>query len=318
MSTEIAEELSLQTRDLVTRFEKRADSFVNRNDLARFTVQVDKTAAERFARDYLGKGEHLATGIDGSMDFDERLQMMLFYSNATAYSCPVHVGSEVEFELESAHRDFRLTASAAIPLWAEDLGNVFSEEPEVDIELEHSMERIPNSFMTLGELYLANLACGKSRIIFLDRPMSGTFSTLSRDSRNLLKRGESKLVKWSNSRVSLLDLQLGISLGSPKMLVPTRGRFLSISVLRELMSGPRGTADLAEALHVGERDIQSARKRVLALDNKYGNTLLADRSGNYTKPQRRSKRILGSRLQVGSRIRACGLREEAASAGTKR
>jgi len=279
MSSEITNDLSLQTRDLIARFEERADSFVGREDLAGLIAPLDKTSSEEFARAFLGEGEHIATGIDGSMDFDERLQMMLFYSNATAYSCPVRVGTTIEFDLDSAHRDSLLTASAAIPLWAEDLGSVFSQEPEVDLELEHSMERIPNSFMTLAELYLATKACKKSKIIFLDRPMSGTFSTLSRDSRDLLRRRESKLVKWSKGGVSLLDLYLGLNLGSPEMQIPIRGRFLTSSILRELMSGPLTHSDLAARLHVDEEKVQKARRRILELDRDFGGILLADHGG---------------------------------------
>jgi hypothetical protein len=277
LSSEIAEQLSLQTRDLISRFEIRAGSFAGRKDLTKLTIPVDKASAEEFARKFLGEGEHVATGIDGSMDFDERLQMMLFYSNATAYSCPVHVGNTLEFVLDSAKRDLRLNASAAIPLWAEDLGSVFSNYPEIDLELEHSMERIPNAFMTLGELYLAALACAKSRIIFLDRPMSGTYSTLSRDVRNLLKRGESKLTKWSRGKVSLLDVYLGLHLGSPSMTIPVRGRFLVDSIIGVLMTDTRGVAEMASTLHVGESDVRRARKQILTLDERFGNSLLADR-----------------------------------------
>ena len=60
------------------------------------------------------------------MDFDERLQMILFYDNATAFSCPFFVGDQIRFDLDSAHRESRLGASAAVPLWAEDLSNVIS------------------------------------------------------------------------------------------------------------------------------------------------------------------------------------------------
>ena len=152
MSSEIAEDLSKQTQDLISRFERRASSFSKRMDIATLTIPDDPAAAQNSAREFFGTGEHTATGIDGSMDFDERLQMILFYANATAYSCPFTVGEKAIFRLESAHRDSRLGASAAVPLWAEDLSSVISSEPEIDIDLEHSMERIPNSFMTLGDL----------------------------------------------------------------------------------------------------------------------------------------------------------------------
>ena len=52
----------------------------------------------------------------------------------------------------------RLSASAAIPLWAEDFSDVLPDMPEIELELEYSMERIPNAFMTLAEIYLATRA----------------------------------------------------------------------------------------------------------------------------------------------------------------
>lgn len=279
MSSELAERLSLQTGELVSRFESRVDSFAGREDIAALTVPLNVPSAEKFGREFFGEGEYLATGIDGSMDYDEQMQMMLFYSNAFAYTCPFRVHDTVEFDLDSTRRDSRLSASSAIPLWSDDLGSVFSEEPELDIELEHSMQRIPNSFMTLAELYLATLACAKSRIIFLDRPMSGTYSTLARDARNLLKRRESKLVKWSGGQVSLLDICLGLILGPPDRPLPTRRRFLMASIIRALMDGPRNSSELATALRVGDTEIQKATKKVLELDKSYGGTLLGDSGG---------------------------------------
>ena len=154
MSSEIAEDLSRQTSDLIEKFEGRARSFSRRSDLARLAIPADARGAERTAQEFFGRGEHVATGIDGSMDFDERLQMILFYANATAYSCPFTVGSRIAFDLESARRDSRLGASAAVPLWAEDLSSVVSSEPEIDIKLKQSMERIPNTIKKHRQHYM--------------------------------------------------------------------------------------------------------------------------------------------------------------------
>jgi hypothetical protein len=284
MSSEIAEELSRQTRDLISRFEERANSFSRRQDLAGLTVPGDPAAAERTARSFFGKGEHIATGIDGSMDFDERLQMILFYANATAYSCPFTVEDRVKFDLNSAHRESKLAASAAIPLWAEDLGNVFSREPEVDIELEHSMERVPNSFMALGELYLAVQLCGKSKIIFLDRPLSGTFSTLSRDARLVLRRGESKLTTWPEAGyLTMIDLYLGVNLGAPTMSIPARRQFLHVAIIRELLTGEKSIGELATALGVTEGEGKKAIARIREVEKNQGGKILAgDGTGKLT------------------------------------
>jgi len=279
MSSEIAADLSRQTRDLISRFESRASSFSRRRDLSALALRADPRAAEKTAREVFGPGEHLATGIDGSMDFDERLQMILFYANATAYSCPFSVGERVSFDLSGAHRDSKLGASAAVPLWAEDLSSVISSEPEIDIDLEHSMERIPNSFMTLGELYLAYLSCEKSRLVFLDRPMSGTFSTLARDARLMLRRGDNRIGKWSpESPVSALDLFLAVNLGSPVMSVPRRRRYLPLALLRSLMDSSGSIADLSVRLGVTESEARRAVKHLSKMDKERQGALLSDSS----------------------------------------
>ncbi len=281
MSSEIAEDLSRQTRDLITKFEDRASSFSRRNDLAGLTVHVDGRGAERTAHDYFGRGEHVATGIDGSMDFDERLQMILFYANATAYSCTFTVGDHVRFDLDRAHRESRLGASAAVPLWAEDLSSVLSSEPEIDIDLEHSMDRIPNSFMTLGELYLAYLSCAKSRIVFLDRPMSGTYSTLARDARLMLRRGDNKLGRWSGENpVSMLDISLAVQLGSPAMPIPIRPRYLPFAVLKSLLDSPGSMSEVSSRLGTTEAETKRAVGRLVKFDKMNGGAVLADSSEN--------------------------------------
>ena len=281
MSAEIAGELSRQAKELVARFEDRANAFIGREDLKPLLVPVGVAGAEALARGRFGNGEHLATGIDGSMDFDERLQMMLFYANATAYSCPFEVGEHLRFDLASAHRETRLAASAAVPLWAEDLGNVLSEEPEVDLELEHSMERIPNAFMTLGELYLALVACDKAQVVFLDRPLSGTFSTLSRDARNLLRRRASNLTRWGGgTSTSLLDLELAIDLGAPSAFVPTRRRFHTQAVLKLLLDGPKTVEGLAKSLFCEESEVRGAIKRIRRMDERYDGSLLSETHGS--------------------------------------
>ena len=278
-SSDIAEVLSRQTRDLISKFEGRASFFSRRQDLAMLTVPASQKLAEKIALEIFGRGDHVATGIDGSMDYDERLQMILFYSNATAYSCPFKVGDSLKFELESAHRDSKLGASAAVPLWAEDLSSVFSSEPEIDLDLEHSMERIPNSFMTLGETYLAYLACSKSRLIFLDRPMSGTYSTLSRDARLLLRRGDNKLGKWASEKpLSALDVFLAVNIGSPSMRLPTRPRYLPFALLRSLLEGEGSVQELASRLRVSEGDAKRASARLAKLDKKFDGAILAKSS----------------------------------------
>lgn len=282
MSSEIAEDLSRQTSELVSRFEGKASAFSHRADLASITFPCDPAAAEQTAREFFGEGDHVATGVDGSMDFDERLQMILFYANATAYSCPFRVADHMTFDLRSAYRDSKLSASAAIPLWAEDLSSVSSNDLEIDIDLEHSMEKIPGSFMTLGELYLGYVACERSRLLFLDRPVSGTYSAFARDARNIIKRGASNLTKWSpGTPFSMLDMYLAVHLGSPRLAVPTRNRFLHFALLKELVEGPASIEEFSSRLSVGQAEAERAAKRLVRLDKRYDGAILADSVGSH-------------------------------------
>jgi len=276
LSSEIANKLSEQTKGLVSRFEGRVSGFAGRGDLLELLRPLDRDAAEEFAREYFGEGEHLATGIDGSRDFDERLQMMLFYANATGYSCPFSVGRQISFDLARASRDGRLSASAAIPLWAEDFSDVLPDLPEVELELQYSMERIPNAFMTLAELYLGTKATQRARIIFMDRPLSGTYSTLGRDARLLVKTGSINLSKLpgQEGRDTLLDLNLASIIGPPTYVLPGRRRFATLRAIRELMKGELTRGELASRLALDERQLSSTLRALKRFDQRHGGRLL--------------------------------------------
>lgn len=283
MSSEIATKLSEQTRNLVARFEGRMSLFRGRGDLLELTRSLDRESADDFAREYFGEGDHLAIGIDGSRAYDERLQMMLFYANAAGYTCPFRVDDTISFDLGRAARGASLSASAAIPLWAEDFSDVLPETPEIDIELEYSMQRIPNAFMTLAELYLATKAMGASRIVFLDRPLSGTFSTLSRDGRLLMKRGSTNLGRLPGveSHNTLMDLSLALNLGSPETALPERRRFNAHRILRELMAADGGLADgeIAARLRLDQRSVSSALRTLRRYDANLDGSLLEEGGG---------------------------------------
>ncbi len=277
MSSEIASRLSEQTKNLVSRFEGRISRFRDRDDLLKLLRPLDRNSADDFAREYFGPGEHTAIGIDGSRAYDERMQMMLFYANATGYSCPFTVDREISFDLSRASRGDRdrLSASAAIPLWAEDFSDVLPDTPEIDLELEHSMERIPNSFMILAELYLASRAMDRARIIFLDRPLSGTYSSLARDARLLMKKGSTNLAKLPGLRQNtLMDISLAINLGAPFMALPSRRRFTAHRVLRELMKEGLSRQELAERLELDEKQLSAATKSLRKYNENYGGALL--------------------------------------------
>jgi hypothetical protein len=278
MSSEIANKLSNLTEGLVSRFEGRMAAFQGRDDLLGLLRPLEEGDADAFAREYFGEGEHTAIGIDGSRAFDERMQMMLFYANATGYSCPFRVDEELSFDMKRAARASRLSATAAIPLWAEDFSDVLPDMPEIELELEYSMERIPNSFMTLAEVYLAIRAAEAARIIFMDRPLSGTYSTLARDSRLLMKKGTTNLSKLPgvDSRNTLMDLSLATTMGAPFMTTPVRKKFVAQRVLKELMKGDLSGDEVKRRLSLDDSQFSRALKRLKNYNEVYHGDLFEE------------------------------------------
>ena len=284
MSSEIANKLSEQTRTLVTRFESRLGQFAGRDDLLGALRHLDEDDANRFAREFFGEGEHLAVGVDGSMDYDERMQMILFYSNATTYSCPFSVRDGVSFKLNEVKRAARLSASSAIPLWSEDVSDVLGEtfDVELELELEHSMDRIPNAFMTVAEMYLALRSCEAARLIFLDRPISGTYSSLARDVRLLMRRRNTNLARIARrtEQEVLLDIGLSLNIGAPTMELPRRKRFLQNRVIRTLLEGSESPESLSAKLGVSDAQVKKAVKDLKKIDELSGGLLLEDSGGS--------------------------------------
>ncbi|MEM3892178.1 MAG: hypothetical protein QW282_08540, partial [Nitrososphaerales archaeon] len=75
MSSTIARKLAAQTSTLVSNFNKRADQMKGREDFKALLKQPQK---ERWlhAADTLKLKEGTAVGVDGSMDYDERMEMI--------------------------------------------------------------------------------------------------------------------------------------------------------------------------------------------------------------------------------------------------
>lgn len=281
MSSVIAEKLRNQTSSLIGLFTKRLSSLRDHPETTVLVKHVNRDIAVGTARDLIGEGEHHAVGIDGSMEYDERLEMLLFYVCATAFRCPVLVGDEITFELAKVERDSRLSVSAAVPLWLEDLSDVatLSQAAETDFDLERSVERIPYALMTLGELSLAlnSLDSDRVKVIFLDRPISGTFGPSSRDLRILLRSGESSLTSFKTryGDLTMLDLSVASVLGPGDLYVPSRGPYLVYAGIQKLLEkGELSRSELARELGLSDEEVDKLVKRLNRLNHAYGGKLL--------------------------------------------
>jgi hypothetical protein len=132
------------------------------------------------------------------------------------------------FDFGGVRRDDSLGFSTAVPLWSDDLGVVSPEglggyAGQAELS---GVQRLPFALMTMAELSLGLRAVGREStgILFLDRPLSGTYLPLARDLRLLLRAGSSVLVGQPTPRGELgwLDLALASVLGPPGSYVPVR------------------------------------------------------------------------------------------------
>ena len=225
---------------------------------------------------------HLAVGIDGSMDYDEVLEMLLFYVAASGYRCRFSIdGKQIKFDLLDAKRIENLFASAVVPLWEEDLLNVVrtTEQIETEVDFRSTMERIPFALMTMSELYLAWKAVsnGEIRILFLDRPFSGTYPSLYRDFSYMMRHRTVAFegLETKEGKVERLDFHLASVIGSGGAYVPPRGVYLPHAALRFLMASPTATKkELAESLAIDDETMQSLLRRLRVLNQRSGEQLI--------------------------------------------
>ena len=274
----LAERLRKQTSELADLLTGRIRELRNRGNLVSCIRCLGSSGKEA---SFFEPGEYAAVGIDGSMDYDEVLEMLLFYVCATGFRCKFSINDEINFDLDDVVRDEQLVASASVPLWTEDLFYVTEEQDSTEYDLARSAERIPYALMTMGELYLALKATDEEdvKLLFLDRPLYGTYGPLSRDLRLLLRSGKSVLfgIETSYGPVTYLDFSLAFILGSGKSKVPPRNRYLPfIAVRRLLQSGEVSFKELLNDLDVSERAGRSVLRRLLRLHEASGKKLFQE------------------------------------------
>ncbi|MDH5811694.1 MAG: hypothetical protein QXP73_04955 [Candidatus Methanomethylicaceae archaeon] len=269
----VPERLRSQTSEMAQVFVSRMLNLRDRGDLKPcFRCSTNPVAR----KEIMAPGEYSAVGVDGSMEYDELLEMMLFYACATGFRCPFSVGDDgrIKFHLNEVFRDSRLEASASVPLWMEDVSSVTGDTGSSERELIWSAEKVPFAIMTMAELYLALKAAEDPdvKVVFLDRPLHGTFSPLARDVRTILKNKRSALFNFNTSygRPSLLDLGLVLVLGFGKGDLPSRSRYLPYLLVKILLGSEEvRSTELSKHLGLGE-DVEKLEKIAKWLVEKTG------------------------------------------------
>jgi len=98
----LAEKLRRQTSELANLLTRRINDLKDREGLASFIRSLSKS---RNGASFFEPGDYYAVGIDGSMDYDEVLEMLLFYVCATGFRCKFTVNDEIKFSLDEVVRD---------------------------------------------------------------------------------------------------------------------------------------------------------------------------------------------------------------------
>ncbi len=272
--------LKRETVNLSNLFEKRIAQLRNRPDLTATIKQLSDAKIPNI--ESLLPSMRIAVGIDGSMDYDEVLEMLLFYVVSAGYECQFRITEEgvPEFDLSKARRSPQLTMSAVVPLWREDLLNVAEvmKPLETELDFRSNLERIPFALMTMSELYLTYkiIRDGKTGIIFLDRPFSGTYPSLYRDLSFVLMRKTPTLVgtPTSHGPVTKQDLRLASIIGPGSFYIPRRSGFLHYLAVRELLQGDLKRTELATRLGVSEYEVQKTLERLRQLERRYNVSLM--------------------------------------------
>jgi len=264
---ETASKLRNETSGLVKVFRDRTKKIRGARELLALFRSLDETASRDTALDLFGEGEHKAIGIDGSMATDELLEMIVFYANASAFGCPFTVAREgLAFSIDKTAREERLDVSCTVPLWMEDLPAVApSKNIDTDYDLTAISAKFPFAIMAMAEITIANgvVDSDAAKIIFMDRPLSGTHGPLARDYRELLKREELAIVGWPtpSGELTKLDLDLAYYIHDGSLRVPLRRRYMHYHAIRKLLGGDRlSYAQLTRDLGLGDGDLKSVRK----------------------------------------------------------
>jgi hypothetical protein len=261
--------LKERAEELLDLFEKRFNNIKENPEFGFLIRPLDEGNAVKLARELFGDGEHKAVGIDGTMLQEEALEMLLFYVSAMGYSAPFRVDDGgVTFDLKRLEKEEEFSMSSVIPLWLEDLPNVavtasgLADVSEIGVEVTFSV-------MLMAEVWAGIKALENgAKVLFMDRPLSGSYQTLSRDVRRFLKMDRSALKKLYGDELAN-DVLLLLLLGYKEAPTPERPSYFFHRAVAELMKGPISPYELARRLgYEGEKRMKRMMEKLNRLNER--------------------------------------------------
>jgi len=269
----------------------RLKRLAEKTDLTPLISTLDRGKAISDIVELFGPGEFEVLGIDGSMDYRDRLEVLILYISISGYKCPLTVKDEsIEINIDDSSRSDRYTTSAIIPLWLEDLNEVLHKSNiGISRSIDKALEGIPFSIMTFGEFYMGYKASREDdevKVILYDRPFASSIHPFQRDLRRLIfDEGCGSLVRIdiNGERITPADLLLGLYIGPNIYRLPNRPPYRMYSILQYIINNG-GEANLHEVEREFKVDREKLLKWLKRLDTeKLENTLLEESQFNYIK-----------------------------------
>ncbi len=236
----------LQELDYLGRLlNKRMDCIRDYLDLNSMVRCLDLNLAKETIREFFKDRSIIyALGIDGSMSYEERMEIIVLYIAVSGFKAPIRILNDgsVKPLFNEIKREDKYTFSTVIPVWIEDLNDILGGSNIGDVRsLEATLESIPFSLMTFGEYYMGLEGIkGDIDILLLDRPIASSIHSYRRDARRLIFEDNGGTIvdmDINGERLSIADLFLGVFIGpmlgrTPLFKMPYRGRFKLYSVIQ--------------------------------------------------------------------------------------
>lgn len=268
---EVAKRLMRNVRTLVDDFARAAKSSLTG---LRPIVLNPYDESLRVLVDMVGRRAK-AVGIDGSMVRQEALEMLIFYACSTAYQADVYMlENKFMMDRSGASRVDSIASYGVVPLWVEKAEEITSRDYYTGEEMQGALDSLSFSLMTLAELYSAVKAVRSGfKVVFLDRSLSGTYQSLQRDARALIKKGRTGLSAVYSEmgfrdELLLMDLELSLILGPPGYEPPSHGtHVLRYFVYKALVDGVASVEEVSERLGLDKNEREKLRQKARRLES---------------------------------------------------
>ena len=290
---------------LANLLSSRMDSIKSSLDISPLVKQLNLGLAYKEVLKKFGSGTIYALGIDGSMSYEDRMEIIVLYIAVSGFKIPIEIDvyGKMTPKFNDLTREDKYTFSTVIPIWMEDLNEILAiRELGVVRSLEAAMESIPFALMTFGEYYMGLRGLkGDIDILFLDRPLASSIHPYRRDARRLIfedKGGSLANLKIDDTTINLSDIFLGVYAGpfinnKPLFKMPYRGSFKFFSILQFIISNG-GSADIKEMSKyyqdINEKSWNKILKIINDLNQLFNNELFYEETLGY-KIELRKERL---------------------------